>query len=80
MRLNILAFNKMFDEQFKGNYHEAARQIGADVAQIHRIVNKKQNFGLVFVERLLEWCVQNNYDYSELIIMPSAMASRIEKE
>ena len=70
MKLNIKAFKKLFKTQFKNNYHEAARQLGAQASQIHRIINSGQKAGLLFLERLYLWCAKNNVDYNALIFLP----------
>ena len=73
--LNIPAFEKLFTERFDGRYHEAARQTGIDVSQIHRIINQKQGAGIIVVERLIEWCNKNGVDYRTLISIPEPLAT-----
>ena len=74
MRLNNEAFEKIFIEKFRGNYREAARQLETDVSQIHRIINQKQGAGLLFIERIIEWCARNGVDYRTLVILPKPFA------
>ena len=73
MRLNPDGFNKLFTETFEGNYHEAARQLEVDAAQIHRIINKGTGAGITFIERLLNWCSKNQVDYNTLIFLPESL-------
>ena len=79
MRLNGAAFEEFFLEHFGGNYHKAAKQLGADVGQLHRIINKGQGAGLVFIGRLLRWCAQNGVDYTPFIFLPEVLTKVNEK-
>jgi hypothetical protein len=65
MRFDIGAFDTLFMENFNGNYHEASRQLGVNVSQLHRILNKKSGIGLLFVERFMRWCKTNNVESSK---------------
>ena len=76
--LNMPEFEKLFQQNFGGNYHKAAREIGDDAGQIHRIINGKQKAGLLFIERLLLWCSDNNVDYAGLIFLPDMLIKRNE--
>ena len=71
--LNSQNFNKLFREKFDSNYHEAARQLGTDAGYVHRIVSGKRKAGVVFIERLLNWCSRNDVEYSNLIFLPQPL-------
>ncbi len=70
MYLDYLKFEGLFISEFQGNYHKASRDLGVDVAQIHRIVNKKKGAGLLFVSCLMKWCRNNNIDVTDLFFYP----------
>ena len=73
IKLNEDAFKNLFLTEFSGNYHEAARQIGANESQIHRIINKRQGAGMLFLERLMTWCTHHGKDYREYIFFPDPL-------
>ena len=64
MRLNHEEFRKLFRDRFNGNYHEASRQLGINISQVHRIITKdtEKGAGLLFVGRLIQWCKANGID------------------
>ena len=56
-------------EKANGNYHEFARQLGIDVAQVHRVLNRASKAGPKFLGRLMQYCLENNLDFHQYIFL-----------
>lgn len=53
-----------------GNYHRFARQLGIDVAQLHRVINSPlHNAGPKFLSRLVKYCQKEHLDFREYIFL-----------
>ncbi len=50
-----------------GNYHEFSRQLGVDVAQLHRVLNTGSNAGPKLLGKLMIYCQENNLDFNDYI-------------
>lgn len=53
-----------------GNYHEFARALGVDVAQLHRVLNSNSEAGARFLGRLLVFCKEHGLDFEDYIVCP----------
>lgn len=68
MGLNKDEFTKFFQSEFNGNYNECGRALGISPGQIHRVVNRNgSKAGLVFLNRLINYCQDKCLDYTLLI-------------
>jgi hypothetical protein len=50
-----------------GNYNEFSRQLGVDVAQLHRVLNTDSNAGPKLLGKLMIYCQKNNLDFNSYI-------------
>lgn len=51
----------------KGNYNEFSRQLGVDVAQLHRVLNTESNAGPKLLGKLMVFCKTNNLEFNDYI-------------
>lgn len=56
-------------EKADNNYHEFARQLGVDVAQVYRVLNKGSKAGPKFLGRLMRYCQNNGLDFKYYIFL-----------
>ncbi|SFH22183.1 hypothetical protein SAMN05660649_04318 [Desulfotomaculum arcticum] len=69
MFLNKEKVKKLMSIHAEGNYHEFARQLEVDVAQLHRVLNTKSVAGPKFLGRFMKFCKKNGLDYNEYIFL-----------
>jgi hypothetical protein len=69
MFLNKEEVKKLMQEKANGNYHEFARQLNIDVAQLHRVLNTKSKAGPKFLGRFMRYCLENDLDFSLYIFL-----------
>lgn len=60
-------------EKANGNYHELARLLGVNVAQLYRILNKDGQAGPKFLGKLMAFCQKEGLDFERYIFLPRAL-------
>jgi hypothetical protein len=50
-----------------GNYNEFSRQLGVDVAHLHRVLNTESKAGPKLLGRLMVFCKENDLDFNNYI-------------
>ncbi len=62
------------DKYPNGNYHEFARKLNVDVAQLHRILNRSINkAGPEFLGKFMKYCQDEGLDFNEYIFLESSL-------
>jgi hypothetical protein len=57
-----------------GNYHRFAKQLGVDVAQLHRVMNHPaHNAGPKFLSKLVRYCQKEKLDFQEYIFLDQSL-------
>jgi hypothetical protein len=71
IKLRDLMISKTGNAKYiKGNYHMFAKQLGIDVAQLHRVMNNPgHNAGPRFLSQLVKYCQKENLDFREYIFL-----------
>lgn len=69
MYLNKSKIRILMDSNADGSYREFARQLGIDVAQLHRVLNTESNAGPKFLGKLMVYCEKNNLKFNEYIFL-----------
>lgn len=73
MFLNKSKIRELMNEKANGVYHEFARQMDVDVAQIHRILNTNSEAGARFLGRFKIYCDANNINFNDYIFLESPL-------
>lgn len=60
---------EMMRDKAEGNYHEFARQLNLDVAQVHRVLNTNANAGPKFLGQLMRFCQENGLNFQQYIFL-----------
>lgn len=60
-------------EKANGNYHELARLLGVNVAQLYRILNSNGQAGPKFLGKLMAFCRREGLDFEHYIFLPKAL-------
>lgn len=69
MYLNKKKLKALMATNADNNYHKFARQLGVDVAQIHRILNTNSQAGPKFLGRFKTYCDQININFEDYIFL-----------
>ena len=69
MFLNKEKVRELMQKKAKGNYHEFARQLNLDVAQVHRVLNTTAKAGPKFLGSLMKYCQENGLDFKQFIFL-----------
>ncbi|CEP67105.1 Uncharacterized [Moorella glycerini] len=69
MFLNKIRVKELMQEKANGNYHEFARQLDVDVAQVYRILTKNSKAGPKFLGRFMRFCQDNGLDFRQYIFL-----------
>lgn len=79
MYLNKVKLREILDKKADGNYHELARKLNVDVAQLHRVLNTKSNPGPKFLGRLMKYCKKNDLNFNDYIILDNPYHTNVSK-
>lgn len=69
MFLNKAMVKKLMNEKAKGNYHEFARQLDVNVAQLHRVINTSSEAGPKFLGKFKKYCHVKGINFDEYIFL-----------
>lgn len=67
MYLNKEKLIDYMNTHYEGNYNKFSKDLKVEVAQLHRILNKDSQAGVVFMGRLHSFCKRNNIKFDEFI-------------
>lgn len=70
MTLNYDALKRLLNDAFDGNYNAFARAMNIDVAQLYRILNGNGSVGLKTLNKIVDFCKENDLDIHEYIFFP----------
>ncbi len=73
MFLNKEKIKDLMYSRANNNYHEFARQLGVDVAQIHRILNTDCQAGPKFLGRFKVYCNTMDINFDDYIFLDKAL-------
>jgi hypothetical protein len=69
-KLKELMIKETADQKHpKGNYHEFARRLGVNVAQLYRTINSDSIAGPVFLGRLKLFCQKRGLNFDDFIFL-----------
>jgi len=69
MYLNKQKLRELMRKKADDNYHEFARQLGADVSQVHRIINTNCQAGPKFLGRFKIYCDKMGIEFYDYIFL-----------
>lgn len=69
MFLNKEKVRELMNNKANGNYHEFSRQLGVDVAQLHRVLNTESKAGPKLLGKLMKYCQKRNLDFYSYIFL-----------
>lgn len=73
MFLNKMKVKALMQVKCNGNYHEFARQLNIDVAQVHRVLNTDSNAGPRFLGQFMKYCQQHGEPFNDYIFLDSPL-------
>lgn len=76
--LNVKSFSKFVKQHFNNNYSNCAKALSVNSSTISRIVRNKYNGGAIFLNKLMNYCVQNDIDYNIFLELPLQKCRTIE--
>ncbi len=62
-----------------GNYREFARQLGVDVAQLHRVMNTDSNAGPKFLGKFMIYCNHHQINFNDYIFLDKPLHANNKK-
>ncbi|RKO65756.1 hypothetical protein [Desulfofundulus salinus] len=69
MYLNKEKIKELMQVKAGGNYHEFARQLRIDVAQLHRVLNTQAKAGPKLLGCFMRYCQDNGLDFKQYIFL-----------
>jgi hypothetical protein len=80
MQLNKKSLKDLLYSEFDGNFNKMARELGINVAQLYRVLEKDSNAGAKFFCRLMLWCNQHGHDFNDYIFLSESLTGVNKKE
>lgn len=69
MYLNKRKVKTLMEKEAGGNYREFARQLGVDVAQLHRVLNTESKAGPKLLGKLKLYCDNKGFKFDDFIFL-----------
>lgn len=69
MYLNKQRVRELMRDYADDNYHEFARQLQVDVAQVHRVLNTESKAGPKLLGNLMKYCQSHKLDFNHYIFL-----------
>lgn len=75
MFLNKSKVKELMNQEAEGNYNEFARQLGIDVAQLHRVLNTDSNAGPKMLGKFMLFCNKKKLNFNDYIFLDEPLTA-----